>query len=52
MPTTYQNLLSVGASLKQDIVFDPDWGMILGILAAIVFLIFVLILIITYYKRK
>ena len=52
MPTTYQNLLSVGASRKQDVVFDPDWALIIGILAAIVFLIFILIMIITYYKRK
>lgn len=52
LPTSYQNLLSVGIKLQENLVYEPDWLLIGMILFAFVMLAVITILLVLYYKKK
>eukprot|EP00347_Sterkiella_histriomuscorum_P016022 403354791 len=49
---TQANLLKVGVSVNKDIIFSPDWGFFIGIVAAVLGLILITVLTIGYVYRK
>lgn len=52
MPTSYQNLLAAGVTPMDNLVYEPNWWLIGGILFAFVMLAVITILLILYYKKK
>ena len=49
---TQANLLKVGIALKRDIVYSPDWKFFIGILIAIIMLLFLSVFVVGYVYRK
>ena len=49
---TQANLLKVGIAIKKDIIFSPDWGFFIGIVAAVLGLILISVFMVGYVYRK
>ena len=49
---TQANLLKVGIAINKNIIYSPDWGFFIGIVAAVLGLIMITVLVIGYVYRK